>query len=159
MDASTFYGNRSRNDSSSEDELLLADESSDEDFVLEIESIDDSNVDENSEEENDTNFSQNSTQASTTSSIVVNVSWKPVSTEEREFDFIGAERVRVDLPTSKGDKSHITWPIDIYKLFITDDLLDMISSATNEYAQQVIADRHVTRRFRLISWKDTTPEE
>ena len=156
MDASTFYGNRTRNDSSSEDELLLANESSDEDFILETESIDDSSIDENSEEENDTNFSQNSTQASTTSSIVVNASWKPVSTEEREFDFIGAERVRVDLPRSKDDK---TWPIDIYKLFITDDLLDMISSATNEYAQQVIADRHVTRRSRLISWKDTTPEE
>ena len=61
----------------------------------------------------------------------MNTSWKPVSTEEREFDFIGAERVSVDLPTSKDDK---TWPIDIYKLFITDDLLD-ISSATNEYAQ------------------------
>ena len=77
-------------------------------------------------------FSQNSTEASTTSSIVVNASWKPVSTEEREFDFNGAERVCVDLPTSKDDK---TWPIDIYKLFITDDLLD-ISSTTNEYAQQ-----------------------
>ena len=132
MDASTFYRNRSRNDSSSGDELLLANESSDEDFVLETESIDDSSIDENSEEENSTNFSQNSTEASTTSSIVVNASWKPVSTEEREFDFIGAERVCVDLPTSNNDK---TWPIDIYKLFITDDLLD-ISSATNEYAKQ-----------------------
>ena len=44
MDASTFYGNRSRNDSSSGDELLLANESSDEDFVLETESIDDSRL-------------------------------------------------------------------------------------------------------------------
>ena len=111
MDASTFYGNKSRNDSSSGDELLLANESSDEDFVLETESIDDSSIDENSEEENGTNYSQNSTEASTSSSIVVNASWKPVSTEEREFDFLGAERVCVDLPTSKDDK---TWPIDIY---------------------------------------------
>ena len=55
-----------------------------------------------------------------------------MSTEESEFDFIGAERVCVDLPTSKDDK---TWSIDIYKLFIADDLLD-ISSTTNEYAQQ-----------------------
>ena len=96
MDASTFYGNRSRNDSSSGDELFLANESSDEDFVLETESIDDSSIDENSEEENGTNFSQNSTEASNTSSIVVNASWKQcqlrsvnlISMEQREFVLI-----------------------------------------------------------------------
>ena len=49
--------------------------------------------------------------------------------------------------------------IDFYKLFIADDVLDMIVLATNMYAEQGKENHAVTQRSHLAQWKDVTSDE
>ena len=53
--------------------------------------------------------------------------WTPLSGRQKTFPFRGESNIRVPIiPNSQ--------PIDIFKLFVTDEILDMIVEQTNVYA-------------------------
>ena len=56
------------------------------------------------------------------------------------------------------DKDKNIFPIDFYKLFITDDVLDLIVLTTNIYAEQEKENHAVAQRSCLAQWKDVTSE-
>ena len=51
------------------------------------------------------------------------------------------------------------WPIDIFELFITDEVVDCIVAETNRYASQVIDSQTVTKKSRLNAWRPTDRAE
>lgn len=127
MDISAFYGKRIRNVSSSEEELQDSD-LSDEEFVIEsAEGTDSDNCNSEDFDESDKENPPTVTVPATSNAA----NWKKVTAKH----FTGIERLCVDFPTNDDGK---TLPIDIYKLLITDELLDMITQATNSYAQNFI---------------------
>ncbi|XP_045467004.1 piggyBac transposable element-derived protein 4-like [Harmonia axyridis] len=53
------------------------------------------------------------------------------------------------------DASEIRNPIDIFNLFITDDILDIIVTETNNYAAQQLLNTNHSRKSRLNAWTKT----
>ena len=51
------------------------------------------------------------------------------------------------------------WPIDIFELFVTDEVVDCIVAETNRYASQVIDSQTITRKSRLNVWQPTDRAE
>lgn len=51
------------------------------------------------------------------------------------------------------------WPIDVHKLFVTNELLNSIVKETNEYARLVIGNKTLTRKSQLHRWKETNLPE
>ena len=50
-------------------------------------------------------------------------------------------------------------PIDCYRHFIKDEIIDLIGRETNLYAQQYLQSHEVSRRSIFHQWKPTTNEE
>jgi hypothetical protein len=50
-------------------------------------------------------------------------------------------------------------PIDCYRHFITDEIIDLIVRETNRYAQQYLQNHEISRRSILHQWKPTINEE
>ena len=156
MDISSFYGSGARpTDELSSDDDISIDESSDEDFVEEnTSSTDDTSTEDATESDEEDRAAVNLPQTANVS--IDSNDWNPVTSSQRQFLFTGKEGICFDIPVSTDGK---TWPIDIYRLLLTDDILDMVSRATNEYAKEKIDASHVTRRSRLNAWKETCPDE
>lgn len=83
-------------------------------------------------------------------------SWKAVTSTQRSFPFTGKEELCVR-PSSSADGK--IWPIDAYLLFLTEDIVDLMVTETNRYADQLIASRVLTRKSRLRAWVPTTSAE
>ncbi|XP_035219647.1 piggyBac transposable element-derived protein 4-like [Stegodyphus dumicola] len=54
---------------------------------------------------------------------------------------------------------NLTEPIDFFKLYFTDVLIDGIVKETNEYAKRKIGQKHLSKRSIWHSWEDVTHEE
>ena len=143
MDPSSFYGG----DDNDEGNNL----SSDEDYIYS--SSTDSDTSEDSVTSED--VSDDEAQQHSGANVVAQPDWGPVQSSTRSFPFTGEEKLAV-LPET--DASGIK-PIDIYNLILTEDIVSMIVTETNRYAQQVIDDSQLTRRSRLHAWKDTNNAE
>lgn len=50
-------------------------------------------------------------------------------------------------------------PIDFFKLFFTDQLLNMFVRETNRYAQQSMSNQNISRKSRLHAWVPVTKDE
>ena len=83
-------------------------------------------------------------------------SWKAVTSTQGSFPFTGKEELCVRASSSADGK---IWSIDVYLLFLTDDIVDLMVTETNRYADQVIASRVLTRKSRLRVWVPTTSAE
>lgn len=83
--------------------------------------------------------------------------WGQVSSQQRSHSFSGEEGLAIwpQVNSATGNPH----PIDMYELFITDDLLDIIVIETNKYAKQKIKESSLTGRAWLHSWKPTTRDE
>ena len=46
-----------------------------------------------------------------------------------------------------------TSPYDVFRCFVSDEVIAHIVNETNKYAAEVIANATVTRKFRLLYWK------
>ncbi|KAF2364254.1 PiggyBac transposable element-derived protein [Trinorchestia longiramus] len=77
-----------------------------------------------------------------------------VTATSRAFPFTGKEELLV-LPANTAK----VWPIDVYQLFVTDQVVDFIVEETNRYANQVIAAKTITRKSRLKVWHPTDSAE
>ncbi|TBU20600.1 transposase IS4 [Hamiltosporidium tvaerminnensis] len=131
-------------------------------------------VDDNENEENDNDFSSDSDiivnkrsrtlPLPSTSSSEEDVSetrdnrpWKDVTIEDnppKRFDFISG--VRNEGPQISVD---CTKPLDFFKLFFTDELIEKIVTETNRYARNKITQKRLSKRSTWHSWVDVTVEE
>ena len=50
-------------------------------------------------------------------------------------------------------------PIDFFKLFIDDDLMNYLVAETNTFAEQFVRDNNLKRRSRVHEWYPTNPKE
>ena len=50
-------------------------------------------------------------------------------------------------------------PIDCYRHFITDEIIDLMVRETNRYAQQYFQTHELTSRSKFRQWKPTTDQE
>ena len=73
------------------------------------------------------------------------------------FLFSGREKL-CRRPTSTAVKNKI-WLIDVFQLFVTNDVVDLIVDETNRFATQVLQSQIVTRRSRLKAWSPTNRDE
>ncbi|XP_045126108.1 piggyBac transposable element-derived protein 4-like [Portunus trituberculatus] len=150
MDPSSFYGSHDDQDTSDEDFTLTnvsySSSSEESDEAGETESNGTDELGETDDEE-----------SASTSRLAPVQGWGPVSSKQRPYAFSGTEELvilpHVNPVTGKPE------PIDMFALFITDDILDTIVSQTNIYSQQKINAAPLTRRSRLIAWKPTTRNE
>ena len=51
------------------------------------------------------------------------------------------------------------WSFDMYQLFVTDQVLDLIITETNRFASQERTSKTITRRSRLSKWRVTNKAE
>ena len=77
-----------------------------------------------------------------------------VTAVPRAFPFTGKEELLVQPADTRQ-----VWPIDIFELFVTDEVVDYIVAETNRYASQVIDSQTVTRKSRLNVWRPTDRAE
>lgn len=146
-----FYGGPG---SAEEREDSPQEESDDELYETESSCSSDSlSTDAISENENVTEEEEDSVNDVVASSVC---SWKAVASTQRSFPFTVKEELCVR-PSSSVDGK--IWPVDAYLLFLTDDLVDLMVTETNRYADQLIASRVLTRKFRLRAWVPTTSAE
>lgn len=161
MDTSRFYGrtaNRGSNgrtkDHDSNDSMDT--ESTDDDYSPDM-SQDDDTDDSISSAIIESSSSGEETESGTGASVPTQSDWRCVQSRPRSFSFTGKEEV-VIFPKNDPATGRPS-PIDVYNLFITDELLDLIVTETNKYAQQVIDGVQLTRRSRLHAWKGTSRDE
>ena len=166
MEPSCFYGkrgadsnNRNLNESSDENES-----SDDDDRDFQLNSEEGSSTDESFDEEYDSTNGEDVSDAGNTddtgTALPHNDSdsgWGPVRAEQRTFSFAGKEELLIK-PTPSGSQNKVT-PLDIYQLFVSDDIITHIVTETNKFAAQVIENRRPTRRSRLNQWVPTDAEE
>ncbi|CAF1601898.1 unnamed protein product [Didymodactylos carnosus] len=50
-------------------------------------------------------------------------------------------------------------PIDCYRHFVTDEIIDLMVRETNRYAEQYLQTHEISRRSKFRQWKPTTNEE
>ncbi|KFM83242.1 PiggyBac transposable element-derived protein 4, partial [Stegodyphus mimosarum] len=85
------------------------------------------------------------------STMVENIVWENDSTSMKQFPFMKSECL---LQPVSGNN-----PIDFFRHFLTDDILEQIVAETNDYAQKVLLHREKKKCSRINDWKDTTKEE
>ncbi|KAJ8949041.1 hypothetical protein NQ314_008292 [Rhamnusium bicolor] len=82
------------------------------------------------------------------------ISWDEITNSTIDFDLYHTE-----CTLDQGiNKTSIKKPIDIFKYFITDEVLDLIVTETNIYAHQELHKRHKIKS-RIKSWTDTNRDE
>ena len=47
-------------------------------------------------------------------------------------------------------------PIDVYKLFCTDEVIHLIVTETNRFFEQTVAEKPITRLSKMNAWKPVT---
>lgn len=55
--------------------------------------------------------------------------------------------------------ANITEPLDFFKLFYTDQLIDTVVTETNKYAHNKLKDKELSKKSMWINWKETTTQE
>ncbi|KAB7502161.1 hypothetical protein Anas_12339 [Armadillidium nasatum] len=82
--------------------------------------------------------------------------WVPVSIHSRIFPVSGKEVLCSHIPFSKDGK---VWPIDIYKHFLTDEIINLIVVETNRYAATQVSKSNDEEDSGLCKWTTTNYEE
>ena len=82
--------------------------------------------------------------------------WEEIESESDE-EFM-ADHGLVEEVTSALDDNIIN-PIDCYRHFITDEIIDLMVRETNRYAEQYLRSHDISRRSKYREWKATTHEE
>ncbi|XP_068243782.1 uncharacterized protein [Palaemon carinicauda] len=84
-------------------------------------------------------------------------SWGSVSPAERSFIFTGTEEL-LYRPNPSGPNNSVL-PLDLYKLFVSEDYISEIVQETNIYASQISQSRTLSRRSRMKAWVPTDSDE
>ncbi|CAF1508640.1 unnamed protein product [Adineta ricciae] len=82
--------------------------------------------------------------------------WNKIEPES-DAEFVEDHGLIEDVtPISKDDTIN---PIDCYRHFITDEIIDLMVRETNRYAEQYLQSHEISRRSMFHQWKPTTNEE
>jgi hypothetical protein len=101
-------------------------------------------------------FESSSSEEQVTDADVDSQVWAEIESEsDAEFseDYGMVEEVLANLEDSTIN------PIDCYRHFITDEIIDLMVRETNRYAEQHIETQKLTKRSKTLHWKPTTNEE
>lgn len=156
MKKNLFYG--SVVSSSSEDDVS---DDGDEEFTLTNHNGSSSNessheTDNEDDDQDSQRSSSNSCQLPSTSANAnkqasQDIGWNDVvANPTSRFPCTARESIHYHIQPDKDNKIH---PIDVYKLFIDDEVIDLIVKETNRYADKHIADQRVRRSSYLKNWK------
>ncbi|XP_018014224.1 piggyBac transposable element-derived protein 4 isoform X3 [Hyalella azteca] len=91
------------------------------------------------------------------SELHVDRSWAPIVASQRSFRFTGQEEL-LKKPTPSGENNTVL-PLDLYVLFVTDEVIDYIVNGTNRNATKILQSKAMKRKARLAKWKPTYAEE
>ena len=83
--------------------------------------------------------------------------WTPTTATKRSFSFSGTEKLHTQVNSSSPNNTVL--PVDVYKLFVSDAVIDYIVEETNRYADQILESQTVTRKSLLSNWVPTTKDE
>ncbi|KAL4103566.1 hypothetical protein QTP88_018927 [Uroleucon formosanum] len=79
--------------------------------------------------------------------------WNTVSGNyQKHFNFIGNYGPLVIL-------DEVSEPIDFFKLFLTDEIIQLMVIETNRNAQQLLSSQRISRRSRFSSWEPVTKDD
>ncbi|KAL4104076.1 hypothetical protein QTP88_019389 [Uroleucon formosanum] len=131
------YDSLSKINDSDTDPLFRIESESNSDFQ-------DSTEDEEEDEDEDHSISVHNTIQST---------WNTVSGNyQKHFNFIGNYGPLVIL-------DEVSEPIDFFKLFLTDEIIQLMVIETNRNAQQLLSSQKISRRSRFSSWEPVTKDD
>ena len=77
--------------------------------------------------------------------------WSHYRGRQKEFEFSGKSGVQIALENPSV--------LDIFQLFIDDEVIQLMVKETNRYAHQILEANTVTRTSRLAKWHDTCASE
>jgi len=80
------------------------------------------------------------------------VQWNAYEGRHKCFDFIGKSGLQLDLPKDIS-------AFDTFMLFFDEDVINLIVTETNIYAEQTIQRTRISRHNRLNKWHPTNSEE
>jgi hypothetical protein len=83
-------------------------------------------------------------------------SWNEIKSES-DAEFVGEYGLDEDV-TSLTEDNTID-PIDCYRHFITDEIIDLMVRETNRYVEQYFQTHEITSRSKFRQWKATTDQE
>ena len=83
-------------------------------------------------------------------------SWNEIKSES-DAEFMEEHGLDEDI-TSLTEDNTID-PIDCYRHFITDEIIDLMVRETNRYAEQYFQTHEITSRSKFRQWKPTTDQE
>ena len=162
MNTSSFYGTHRRvhariltNHDSSSESNDLSDDSAEE-YAGGSNS---SSTSEDSDDEKDNTLTaddtelENDAEQENDAATVEASAWGQVTEQQRAYPFTGKEELLVQ-PTSTGSQGSVT-PLEVFALFLTEDIVSDIVTETNRFASQVLDRRQATRRSRLHQWTPT----
>ena len=83
-------------------------------------------------------------------------SWNEIESESDE-EFMEDHGLVDDVTSASEDNT--VHPIDCYRHFITDEIIDLMVRETNRYAEQYLQAHQISRRSKYRQWIPTTREE
>ena len=83
--------------------------------------------------------------------------WNEIKPESDE-EFMEEHDGLVEEVTSISEDDAVN-PVDCYRHFVTDEIIDLIVRETNRYAEQYLQTHEVSRRSKFHQWKPITNEE
>lgn len=83
---------------------------------------------------------------------IINAVWSEYESRHKTFTFSGKSGLQVDVPQS------IT-PFEAFRLFIDDEVINVIVLETNRYAEQQLAAKGLKRESRMKKWTPTNSDE
>ena len=102
------------------------------------------------------NLQSNSSDEESTDSEVNSHVWNDIESDSDEEFLEDHGFVQELTSVSKDDTIN---PIDCYRHFITDEVIDLTVCETNRYAEQYFQTHEISRRSKFRQWKPTTGEE
>ena len=76
--------------------------------------------------------------------------WQNITAGIRQFVCTASEQIHYNLPSSSDRDIQ---PIDVYKLFCTDEVIDLIVMETNRYFEYTVAKEPITRLSKMNARK------
>ena len=149
MNSAMFYGRASPQTGNDSSESDISSDSSDEYEPSSSETDEAGSSYPDSASESDEETNDNGAPPPSASSVPVN--WGLCTLQIPRFGFTGSADPQINITESD--------PLKIYRHFLTDEILQLIVTETNRYAQQFIASHQLRRPSLMQKWKDTTVQE
>ena len=143
METVKFYGNRRRSETSSSDESVG---DVDPCYIPSQEDVDSHESGKSFQYDSDASFEDLSSTTITTEAIAGTTGWGALQTRNRTFECTTNEELLFsdELPSDRAIE-----PIDIYKIFVSEKVIDLIVSETNRFFEDTMGATPNTRHSKV----------